>query len=137
MISRWRAITSTAVSIRRSARTARSIRRSALAAWSTEAFALARYLGAFSPEAAIQQLAADVNALVNAGALHADEGEDLTARLNKALRLLDGGDAGKAVKALNDFSRQVNDLVNDGRLTLSQGRALTDRASEIARRISQ
>jgi uncharacterized delta-60 repeat protein len=86
-----------------------------------EAFALARYVGAFSPQAAIQQLIADVNALVNARALDADEGEDLAATLNKALRLLDRGDAGKAVKALNDFSRQVNDLVNDGRLTLVSG----------------
>jgi uncharacterized delta-60 repeat protein len=105
--------------------------------FSTDTFALARYLAAFSPRAAIQKLLDDVQALVSADALNRGQGRALSNKLERALRRLEDGNVDGAVEALNEFSEQVNDLVDNGRLNASQGRALVDQAAAIARLIRQ
>jgi uncharacterized delta-60 repeat protein len=103
----------------------------------TDTFALARYQGALSPQAAIDGLLQAVNALVDTGVLNQGQGNALAAKLREALRELAAGDAASAADALTDFIHQVDAFVRAGRLSASQGQALTERAREVADRISQ
>jgi hypothetical protein len=103
----------------------------------TDTFAVARYLGAPSPQHIIQQLLDDVNELVAAGALNQGQGDALAAILRQAANRLEEGNAQAAANEIRAFINQVNALVRAGTLSSSQGRPLIDHAEAILSQIGQ
>lgn len=103
----------------------------------TDTFALARYLGAPSPQDIIQKLLDDVTELVASDALNQGQGDALAAILSQAANRLEEGNAEAAANEVRGFINQVNALVRAGTLSSSQSQALIDQAEAILNQIAQ
>jgi hypothetical protein len=84
----------------------------------------------------ITQLAADVQALVDGGALSSSHGQALTNKLDSAQKQLEKGNINDAIDKLQAFISQVNDFITTGELTPAQGQPLIDAANAIINSLS-
>ena len=84
-----------------------------------------------TPRGAIQNLIADVDALVTAGVLNPGQGTSLTKKLTAALDQLDKGHTTAACHKLQDFIDQVNGFINAGKLKPAPGQPLINSAMDI------
>jgi hypothetical protein len=79
----------------------------------------------------VTQVITQVQDLVTAGVLSADQGAGLITRLNGFIARLNGGQVGAACNQLNAFIYQVNGFISAGSLSEAQGQALFDEANNI------
>jgi hypothetical protein len=79
----------------------------------------------------ITQLKADVQALVNGGALSSSHGQALTNKLDSAQKHLEKGNNNAAINKLQEFISQVNDFIANGQLTSADGQPLINAANAI------
>lgn len=84
-----------------------------------------------TPEEQIDDLAADVEDLVEAGTLSTGRGRALTAKLGAALGYLDAGDTEAALDALQSFVNQLNAFVAANILTAAEAQPLIDAAQAL------
>ena len=77
----------------------------------------------------IGSLIAELQALVAAGSLSADQATGLIDKLEQIRNKMDNGQTGAACNQLASFINQVNALTRNGSLTASQGQALIDAAN--------
>jgi pullulanase len=89
----------------------------------------------YTPQARIEFLIDDVEALVTAGVLNDGQGNALIAKLEGALVKLNDGQAHVSINRLQAFVNQVYDFVEDGILSPSQGQDLMDKANSIINQI--
>ena len=92
--------------------------------------------GAFSlalvpPPASIGSLIQSVNTLVSQGALNPGQGNSLIAKLQSALRVMDGGKSTAARNVLGAFINEVNALVNSGRVAQAEGQGFINAANDV------
>lgn len=88
-----------------------------------------------SPQAALQSLIADVQALVTAQALSEDRGAGLVEKLSFAITSLDNGVERDACKQLAAFVKQVKGTVKARKLSQAAGQELIDAAESIRTQI--
>ena len=79
----------------------------------------------------IAQLAADVQALVDSGALSAGDANKLFHDLDQAQKHLDKGQAQPTLNMLDKFIKDVDKLIDKGDLPAAQGQPLIDAANAI------
>jgi hypothetical protein len=79
----------------------------------------------------IQNIIADVQALVYAGNLNKGQGNALIAKLDAAIKSIDKGNITPALNQLQAFINQVNAFIRSGQLTPSVGQALIDAANAV------
>ena len=84
----------------------------------------------------INHLAADVQALVDGGALSGSHGQALTNKLDIAQKQLVKGNTAPAINNLQEVINQVNDFIANGHLTSAQGQPLIDAANAIINSVS-
>lgn len=91
-------------------------------------------IGAFevlTPQGQVAALIAQINALVNGGALAANNANPLINKLDQVIKKLDGGQTSAACGQLGAFINQVNADIGNGTLTAAQGQALINAANAI------
>jgi hypothetical protein len=84
-----------------------------------------------TPDSAATNLSADVSALIQAGALTADQGAGLTSKLQAAAQSLDAGNITPGANQLGAFINQVNAFVKSNKLTSTQAQPLLDGANQL------
>jgi len=89
------------------------------------------FVGPRSASEQIDLLAQDVEALIDAGALNAGQGNSLLSKLWNVRDKIARGDVVAAVNQLMAFINQVEDFVSTGVLTAEQGAALIAAAQDI------
>ena len=87
---------------------------------------------ALSTEEALDNLVADVEALVDAGTLNNGQAGGLTRKLDQAQRLLEKGKTAEALAVLADYQMQLADLEAEGVLSMEQQEALSEAGEAIA-----
>ncbi len=84
-----------------------------------------------SAEEQIEALLANVQQLVDDGALNKGQGKALSVKLQHIQQKLDAGQTHVALNQLKAFTNQVADLIDDGVLTPEQGQPLLDAADDL------
>ena len=87
---------------------------------------------ALSTEEALDNLVADVEALVDGGTLNNGQAGGLTRKLDQAQRLLEKGKTAEALAVLADYQMQLADLEAEGVLSMEQQEALSEAGEAIA-----
>jgi len=85
----------------------------------------------YTPQARLEFLIDDVEALVEAGVLNEGQGNALIVKLEGAIEKVDGGQAHVSINRLQAFVNQVYDFVDDGILSPALGQYLIDQANSI------
>jgi len=90
-------------------------------------------IGAFelvpSPASQIDQLIADVQALVDSGTINSGQGNALITKLQNAQNYVTSGQTAQAISKLHTFINQVNSFISSGVLTSAEGQPLIDAAN--------
>jgi len=84
-----------------------------------------------TPQAQIEDLIAQINALVSEGVLPANRAKPLITKVEAVLAKLDGEQLGAACNQLDAFVNQVHAYVASGALPPEDGQALIDSANAI------
>ncbi len=84
-----------------------------------------------TPQERLQDVIADVQALVDAGVLNRGQGNSLIVKLQQAIDRLDAGNENAAVNVLNAFINQVEAFRRSGRLTPAQANGLIEQVEDI------
>lgn len=84
----------------------------------------------------IDQLAADVQALADSGAINGGQSNALITKLQNAATQLAQADTQQAINMLNAFINQVTSLIDTGVLTPTEGQPLIDAANAIINSLS-
>jgi uncharacterized repeat protein (TIGR03803 family) len=92
---------------------------------------------ALTPQAAIQNIVNQVNALDAQGALTAGQDGSLVKQLQHAIKMIDAGKINGAIGNLESFITEVNDLYNSGVLTESQYNDLFTAANSVVTQLQQ
>lgn len=93
--------------------------------------ALARFYGVATPDALIGNLVPVVQVYAEIGLLNNGESNALQKKLEAALQLEEGGNAGAAIHQVEAFENQVLAMIVSGQLPPSDGQALLDWADDI------
>jgi probable HAF family extracellular repeat protein len=83
------------------------------------------------PEDIIEELANQVEALVDSGELHHGQGQALAATMGPVQAALERNDTNSAVKLLQTFIHKVNVFVNAGKLSAEEGASLIQTADQL------
>jgi hypothetical protein len=89
-----------------------------------------------SPQAQIQDLITEVEALVTAGVLNKGQGNSLTRKLVDALDHLGKGNPHAAIQKLQEFISVVTGYIRTGKLSPEQGQLLIDAANHVITQLS-
>jgi predicted outer membrane repeat protein len=84
-----------------------------------------------TPDSVATSLNAQISALLQSGALTADQAAGLTDKLQAATQSLDSGNLKAGVNELNAFINQLDAFVNSGTLTAAQAQPLIDGANQL------
>jgi hypothetical protein len=89
-----------------------------------------RYI-AFGTQDPLASLLGQIQALIDAGTLTQNQGNQLLNKINQVIAKLDAGQTNAACGQLGAFINNVNALINNHSLTQAQGQALIDAANAI------